>query len=109
MSDDTREPEPGDLEADPPELDFDEDDIDDTIPVFDPPAGAEDEILPPVPHPINWDLLTAADAEHEWLTLNEWVHWLRKTYGLPASIVPPFWHRHRELVWELSALHLHWL
>jgi len=23
--------------------------------------------------------------------------------------VPPFWHRHPELVWELSALHLHWL
>ena len=27
--------------------------------------------------------------------------------GMPASVVPPFWHRH--LVWELSALHLHWL
>lgn len=23
--------------------------------------------------------------------------------------MPPFWHRHPELVWELSALHLHWL
>ncbi|MFV0309209.1 MAG: hypothetical protein ACK5OX_15860, partial [Desertimonas sp.] len=34
---------------------------------------------------------------------------LRRTYGLPAAIIPPFWHRHSELVWELSALHLHWL
>lgn len=24
-------------------------------------------------------------------------------------MVPPFWHRHPELLWELSALHLHWL
>lgn len=61
------------------------------------------------PHPINWNLLRANDAEHEWLELNSWVNWLRRTYGLPASVVPPFWYRHLELVWELSALHLHWL
>lgn len=61
------------------------------------------------PHPINWNLLTADDAEAEWLELNKWVNWLRQTYGLPASVIPPFWHRHSELVWELSALHLHWL
>ncbi|WP_243399273.1 DUF4913 domain-containing protein [Cryobacterium zongtaii] len=61
------------------------------------------------PHPINWNLLTAEEAEVEWLELNRWVNWLRRTFGLPASVVPPFWHRHPELVWELSALHLHWL
>ena len=61
------------------------------------------------PHPINWNLLTAEEAEVEWIELNRWVHWLRRTYGLPTSVVPPFWHRHPELVWELSALHLHWL
>lgn len=61
------------------------------------------------PHPINWNLLTADEAEAEWIELNRWVNWLRRTYGLPASVVPPFWHRHPELVWELSALHLHWL
>jgi hypothetical protein len=61
------------------------------------------------PHPINWNLLTAEEAEVEWVELNRWVNWLRRTYGLPASVVPPFWHRHPELVWELSSLHLHWL
>ncbi|WP_241992955.1 DUF4913 domain-containing protein [Cryobacterium frigoriphilum] len=61
------------------------------------------------PHPINWNLLNADAAEAEWIELNRWVNWLRRTYGLPASVVPPFWHRHPELVWELSALHLHWL
>ena len=61
------------------------------------------------PHPINWNLLSADNAEAEWIELNRWVNWLRRTYGLPASVVLPFWHRHPELVWELSALHLHWL
>jgi hypothetical protein len=61
------------------------------------------------PRPVNWNLLTAEDAETEWIKLNRWVNWLRRTYGLPASVIPPFWHRHPELVWELSALHLHWL
>ncbi len=68
-----------------------------------------DALLAEPPRPVNWNLLTADEAEAEWLELNKWVHWLRHTYGLPASVIPPFWHRHPELVWELSALHLHWL
>lgn len=65
--------------------------------------------LPEPPHPINWNVLAADEAETEWLELNAWVNWLRRTYGLPTSVIPPLWHRHAELVWELSALHLHWL
>lgn len=59
--------------------------------------------------PINWNTLGADEAEAEWLDLNAWVNWLRGTYGLAPSVLPPMWHRHDELVWELSALHLHWL
>ena len=58
---------------------------------------------------MNWNLLNAEEAETAWIALNRWVNWLRRTYGLPASVIPPLWHRHPELVWELSALHLHWL
>jgi len=76
---------------------------DEPDPLFDDPRETEP------PHPVNWNLLTADEAEVEWLELNRWVNWLRHTYGLPASVIPPFWHRHPELVWELSALHLHWL
>lgn len=65
--------------------------------------------LPVSPKPINWHLLRAHEAEEEWFALNRWVNQLRRTYGLPASVVPPYWHRHWELVWELSALHTHWL
>src|SRR4051794_17435326 len=71
-------------------------------------SGADDSDEGPL-HPINWNLLTADEAEAEWLDLNAWVHWLRTTYGLPPTVIPPFWHRHDELVWELSALHTHWL
>jgi hypothetical protein len=59
--------------------------------------------------PINWLTLTAEEAEAEYLDLNKWVNWLRHAYGLPSTIIPPLWHRHDELIWELSALHTHWL
>ncbi len=65
--------------------------------------------LPDPPRPINWNMLTADQAANAWRELDAWVNWLRHTYGLPAAIIPPYWHRHPELVWELSALHLHWL
>jgi len=71
------------------------------------PLGAAEQDEEPL-HPINWNLLTADEAEAEWLDLNAWVNWLRATYGLPPTVIPPYWHRHDELVWELSALHTHW-
>lgn len=55
--------------------------------------------VPEPPHPVNWNLLTASDLEAELLELNRWVDWLRHTYGLQPSVVPPYWHRHPELLW----------
>jgi len=91
----------------PSRPDPDESDIEDVEP--DPVASADEYLQPEPPHPVNWNLLTSDEAETEWLELNAWVNWLRRTYGLPASVIPPFWHHHPELLWELSALHLHWL
>lgn len=68
-------------------------------------GGVGGEII----RPVNWNLLTAQEAEGEWLDLNAWVDWLRDAYGLPVAVIPPLWHRHDELVWELSALHTAWL
>ncbi|MEP9383329.1 hypothetical protein [Nocardioides sp. KR10-350] len=62
-----------------------------------------------VPSAVNWNLLDADEAEAEWRDLDAWVRWLKTTFGLPPSIVPPNWHRHDELIWELSALHTHFL
>jgi len=97
MADYTDIPEPDEPEPIPPDADDDE------------PGGSGEPWHPEPPHPVNWNLLTGDEAEAEWFELNKWVNWLRHNYGLPASVVPPFWHRHSELVWELSALHLHWL
>ncbi|MGP5390319.1 hypothetical protein [Glutamicibacter arilaitensis] len=83
---------------------------DDTEPPRPRPAqAASAPELDEPPGPINWNLLLADDAEEAWLELNQWVNWVRRTFGLPASVIPPMWHRHWELVWELSALHIHWL
>lgn len=90
-------PEPDEVDEDDLVLDAD-DLISDDVPLISEP-----------PHPVNWNLLTADEADAEWFALDRWVKWLRTTYGLPASVIPPFWHHHTELVWELSALHLHWL
>lgn len=90
------------------EVDPDEAGLDDLDAFSDDPIGGSDVSAGP-PHPVNWNLLSAHELEQEWLELNRWVDWLRHTYGLPASVVPPLWHHHFELVWELSALHLHWL
>jgi hypothetical protein len=88
------------------------------VPELDEPEAGDDEFAgpseeelrrPEPPHPVNWNVLTAEEAVQEWFALDGWVNWLRRSYGLPVTIIPPLWHRHPELVWELSALHLHWL
>lgn len=55
--------------------------------------------------PIDWNTLTADEALLEWTDLDKFVKWLGLSYGLPPAVVPPLWHRHDELIWELSALH----
>jgi hypothetical protein len=67
------------------------------------------DLLERPPESINWNLLVSEDADRAWRDLDAWVTWLKVTFGLPPSILPPYWHRHDELVWELSALHTHWL
>jgi hypothetical protein len=88
------------------------------VPKLDEPEAGDDEFAgpseeelrrPESPHPVNWNVLTAEEAVQEWFALDAWVNWLRRSYGLPVTIISPYWHRHPELVWELSALHLHWL
>lgn len=64
-------------------------------------GGPDDEL-----RPVNWNSLPADEAWKEWHDLNDWVDWIRKSHGLPPTVVPPLWHRHDEMVWELSAQHL---
>ncbi|HXH78375.1 hypothetical protein [Nocardioides sp.] len=61
------------------------------------------------PTPINWNILTADEADFAWHDLDHYLKWLKAAYGLAPAILPPYWHAHDELVWELSALHTDWL
>ena len=71
------------------------------------PPGISSPRLPL--RPMNLNLLTSLEASIYWVDLDAWVTWLRREYGLGATVVPPLWHRHPELRWELSALHTAWL
>ena len=71
--------------------------------------GSLSSLIEGPPMAINWNLLDADEAESHWRDLDLWVKWLKASFGLAPTIVPPYWHRHDELVWELSALHTHWL
>ena len=71
--------------------------------------GSLKAVIDGPPTAINWNILTAEEAEYRWHDLDAWVKWLKASFGLTPTIVPPYWHRHDELVWELSALHTHWL
>ena len=58
-----------------------------------PLRGAADSDEEP-PHPINWNLLTADEAEAEWLDLNAWVELAARDVraaadGGPAVLAPP--------------------
>lgn len=59
--------------------------------------------------PVNWNTLDTERAEQEWWQLDAFVYWLRDDFGLTPQELPPLWHRHTELVWELSALRTSWL
>ena len=47
------------------------------------------DLLERPPESINWNLLGSEDADREWHDLDAWVTWLKVTFGLPPSIVPP--------------------
>lgn len=77
-------------------------------------GGASDPGLPPEAEPepvvpVNWNTLDSERAEQEWWQLDAFVYWLRDDFGLTPQELPPMWHRHTELVWELSALRTSWL
>ena len=66
-------------------------DVDAMFGPLDVPEAAEPPDQDEPLRPINWNLLTADEAETEWLDLNAWVNWLRATYGVPPTVMfrPP--------------------
>jgi hypothetical protein len=81
--------------------DLDDDEVDES---FDDEVHA---ILTAVPRPVNWRDLDRRGRRGR-VARAERLGELAARH-LPPVVVPPCWHRHPELVWELRALHLHWL
>ena len=54
------------------------------------------------PRPINWNRLTADEPKPPGRSSTPGSTGSARTYGLPAAVIPAAWHRHPELVWELS-------
>lgn len=59
--------------------------------------------------PVNWRVVSSADAAARWESLRRWVTWFRTEFGFDHRVVPPCWYRHPALVHLLSALRDHWL
>jgi hypothetical protein len=59
-----------------------------TPPIFDPATFGGQPSTPPVPMVVCWDDLPA-DAYTS--TLADWIGWLRGTYRIPATVIPPCW------------------
>ena len=57
--------------------------------MFDPAVFGGDPQTPPVPMVICWDELDPAGYARTLRDLADWLDWLRRTYRLPYTVIPP--------------------
>lgn len=74
-------------------------------PPFENPAVAEGMASsgPPRWFGVRWREIAVEDRVDAWVGLRRWVDWLVAEFALPASVVPPCWFAHPQLVEELYA------
>jgi hypothetical protein len=56
-----------------------------------------------------WDDLPADEYTHRLAELADWIGWLRSTYRVPATVVPPCWFTHPSLREDIGHLWTGWL
>ena len=78
-------------------------------PMFDPAVFGGDPQTPPVPMVICWDELDPAGYARTLRDLADWLDWLRGTYRLPYTVIPPCWFSHPGLREDLGHLWTGWL
>ncbi|MDR1426424.1 MAG: hypothetical protein LBJ08_01510 [Bifidobacteriaceae bacterium] len=83
---------------------FDPDDPVPDLDTTDNASPAEDVMVP-----IVWRELNEQDYSYYMLKLNAWVRDLVEVWGIPATTIPPWWHRHELLIELLTGLWCHWL
>ena len=80
-----------------------------TAPVFDPATFGGQPSTPPVPMVVCWDDLPADAYTHTLADLADWIGWLRATYRIPATVLPPCWFTHPALREDIGHLWTGWL
>jgi len=64
---------------------------------------------PPIPMVVRWDDLDPTTYTHELSELADWISWLRTTYRIPATVLPPCWFTHPGIREDIGHLWTGWL
>lgn len=78
-------------------------------PAFDPTMFGGQPGTPPVPMVVCWDDLDPTTYTNQLTELADWISWLRATYRIPATVIPPCWFTHPGLREDIGHLWTGWL
>ncbi len=78
-------------------------------PAFDPAVFGGQPSTPPVPMVVCWDDLPPDEYTHQLAELADWIGWLRSTYRIPSTVLPPCWFTHPGLREDIGHLWTGWL
>ena len=78
-------------------------------PAFDPSMFGGQPGTPPIPMVVCWDDLDPTTYTHQLTELADWISWLRSTYRIPATVLPPCWFTHPGLREDIGHLWTGWL
>jgi hypothetical protein len=79
-----------------------------TQPAFDPAMLGGQPSTPPVPMVVCWEDLPPDVFTHQLGELADWIGWLRTTYRIPATVIPPCWFTHPGLREDIGHLWTGW-
>ena len=80
-----------------------------TQPAFDPTMFGGQPSTPPIPMVVCWDDLDPTTYTHQLTDLADWITWLRATYRIPATVIPPCWFTHPGIREDIGHLWTGWL
>ena len=78
-------------------------------PAFDPAVFGGQPGTPPIPLVVCWDDLDPSSYTRELSDLADWISWLRATYRIPATVLPPCWFTHSSIREDIGHLWTGWL
>ena len=78
-------------------------------PAFDPTMFGGQPGTPPIPMVVCWDDLDPSTYTRQLTELADWIGWLRATYRIPATVIPPCWFTHPGIREDIGHLWTGWL